>query len=534
MKRLFVLVCALGLWAAAWAAPEVNIVPKPLNVETGDGSFTVDAATVVTVGRDASLRSVGELFAAMIEPVTGRAVKVKTAADGAKIALAVDPELGEEEYVLRVTPAGADVRGGSPKGVLYGLQSLRQLVIEGEGTVPAVTVKDKPYFGYRGAMLDVCRHFMPVEDVKAFIDILAMHKLNRFHFHLTDDQGWRIEIKKYPDLARKGSVRKETLVGNLRTSTEYDGIPYGGYYTQKQIREIVRYAAERHIEVIPEIEMPGHGLGALTAYPWLGCRGENYEVWTRWGISKDVFCAGKDSTFEFLQDVLAEVIELFPSKYIHIGGDECPKVRWEKCPRCQARIRQLGLRDKDGYTAEHYLQGYVTDRIGKYLAERGRRIIGWDEILEGQAPSDAIVMSWRGTEGGIEAAKLGNRVIMAPRFYFYLDYYQTSDPERNGEPLSIGRNVPIRKLYGYDPFDRLDEAQSRNILGVQANLWTEYISTMDHAEYMLLPRLAAMSEGAWAAGRRDYDDFVRRLGSLRGLYDREGYRYADFVFRGIE
>ena len=232
------LVCALGLWAAAWAAPEVNIVPKPLNVETGDGSFTVDAATVVTVGRDASLRSVGELFAAMIEPVTGRAVKVKTAADGAKIDLAVDPELGEEEYVLRVTPAGADVRGGSPKGVLYGLQSLRQLVIEGEGTVPAVTVKDKPYFGYRGAMLDVCRHFMPVEDVKAFIDILAMHKLNRFHFHLTDDQGWRIEIKKYPDLARKGSVRKETLVGNLRTSTEYDGIPYGGYYTQKQIREI--------------------------------------------------------------------------------------------------------------------------------------------------------------------------------------------------------------------------------------------------------------------------------------------------------
>ena len=300
MKRLFVLVCALGLWAAAWAAPEVNIVPKPLNVETGDGSFTVDAATVVTVGRDASLRSVGELFAAMIEPVTGRAVKVKTAADGAKIDLAVDPELGEEEYVLRVTPAGADVRGGSPKGVLYGLQSLRQLVIEGEGTVPAVTVKDKPYFGYRGAMLDVCRHFMPVEDVKAFIDILAMHKLNRFHFHLTDDQGWRIEIKKYPDLARKGSVRKETLVGNLRTSTVYDGIPYGGYYTQKQIREIVRYAAERHIEVIPEIEMPGHGLGALTAYPWLGCRGENYEVWTRWGISKDVFCAGKDSTFEFL------------------------------------------------------------------------------------------------------------------------------------------------------------------------------------------------------------------------------------------
>ena len=365
MKRLFVLVCALGLWAAAWAAPEVNIVPKPLNVETGDGSFTVDAATVVTVGRDASLRSVGELFAAMIEPVTGRAVKVKTAADGAKIDLAVDPELGEEEYVLRVTPAGADVRGGSPKGVLYGLQSLRQLVIEGEGTVPAVTVKDKPYFGYRGAMLDVCRHFMPVEDVKAFIDILAMHKLNRFHFHLTDDQGWRIKIKKYPDLARKGSVRKETLVGNLRTSTEYDGIPYGGYYTQKQIREIVRYAAERHIEVIPEIEMPGHGLGALTAYPWLGCRGENYEVWTRWGISKDVFCAGKDSTFEFLQDVLAEVIELFPSKYIHIGGDEADRTAWKSCPRCRHLARELGGVDQ--------VQCYLVEHAEKFLAEHGQR-----------------------------------------------------------------------------------------------------------------------------------------------------------------
>ena len=285
MKRLFLLVCTLGLSVTAWAGPEVNIVPKPLSVEPGDGTFTVDAATVVAVGKDAELRRIGQLFAAMIEPVTGRAVKVKASADGAKIALAVDPALGEEEYLLQVAPAGVDVRGGSPKGVLYGLQSLRQLVIEGEGTVQAVTVKDKPYFGYRGAMLDVCRHFMPVEDVKAFIDIVAMHKLNRFHFHLTDDQGWRIEIKKYPELARKGSVRKETLVGNLRNSTEYDGMPYGGYYTQKQIREIVRYAADRYVEVIPEIEMPGHGLGALTAYPYLGCRGDRYDVWTRWRMS---------------------------------------------------------------------------------------------------------------------------------------------------------------------------------------------------------------------------------------------------------
>ena len=500
MKRLFVLVCALGLWAAAWAAPEVNIVPKPLNVETGDGSFTVDAATVVTVGRDASLRFVGELFAAMIEPVTGRAVKVKTAADGAKIDLAVDPELGEEEYVLRVTPAGADVRGGSPKGVLYGLQSLRQLVIEGEGTVPAVTVKDKPYFGYRGAMLDVCRHFMPVEDVKAFIDILAMHKLNRFHFHLTDDQGWRIEIKKYPDLARKGSVRKETLVGNLRTSTEYDGIPYGGYYTQKQIREIVRYAAERHIEVIPEIEMPGHGLGALTAYPWLGCRGENYEVWTRWGISKDVFCAGKDSTFEFLQDVLAEVIELFPSKYIHIGGDECPKARWKECP------------------------------LEKWLNDHGRNIIGWDEILQGGISKTATVMSWRGSKGGISAAKAGNTVIMAPNTHCYLDYRQTRQQEF--EPLGQVKYLPMRQVYALDPYEQLTPDERKYILGVQGNLWTEYIPDFRQVKHMLLPRLAAIAETGWAYDRKDFEDFSRRMRQFRKVYDRAGYNYATYFFDG--
>ena len=310
--------------------------------------------------------------------------------------------------------------------------------------------------------------------------------------------------------------------------TEYDGIPYGGYYTQKQIREIVRYAAERHIEVIPEIEMPGHGLAALTAYPWLGCTGGPYAVWTHWGISDDVYCAGKETTFEFIEKVLTEVLALFPSKLIHIGGDECPKGRWKACPLCQQRIREEGLKD------EYQLQSYFIHRIERWMHAHGREIIGWDEILEGGVTPTATVMSWRGTEGGIEAAKLGNRVIMAPRFYFYLDYYQTSDPESNGEPLSIGRNIPIRKLYGYDPFDELDEAQGRNILGIQANLWTEYVATMDHAEYMLLPRLAAMSEVAWAPRGRDYDDFVRRLGSLRRLYDRAGYRYADFVFRGVE
>ena len=357
---------------------------------------------------------------------------------------------------------------------------------------------------------------------------MALHKLNTFHWHLTDDQGWRIEIKRYPELTRIGSQRRETLIGHYKTSDEYDGKPHGGYYTQDEIREVVAYAAERCIDIIPEIELPGHSMAALASYPWLGCTKGPYEVRTTWYYSSDVLCAGRETTFEFLENVLTEVIGLFPSKYIHVGGDECPKVRWKACPDCQRRMRREGLADEDA------LQSYFVCRIEKWLHAHGREMIGWDELLEGGVTPSTIVMSWRGTEGGIEAAKLGNRVIMAPRFYFYLDYYQTSDPEKNGEPLSIGRNVPIRKLYGYDPFDRLDEAQSRNILGVQANLWTEYISTMDHAEYMLLPRLAAMSEVAWATERRDYDDFVRRLGSLRGLYDREGYRYADFVFRGIE
>ena len=269
-------------------------------------------------------------------------------------------------------------------------------------------------------------------------------------------------------------------------------------------------------------------MAALASYPWLGCTKGPYEVRTTWYYSSDVLCAGRETTFEFLENVLTEVLGLFPSKYIHVGGDECPKMRWKACPDCQRRMRREGLKD------ENALQSYFVCRIEKWLHAHGREMIGWDELLEGGVTPSTIVMSWRGAEGGIEAAKLGNRAIMSPRFYFYLDYYQTSDPEKNGEPLSIGRNVPIRKLYGYDPFDRLDETQSRNILGIQANLWTEYIATMDHAEYMLLPRLAAMSEVAWATERRDYDDFVRRLGTLRGLYDREGYRYADFVFRGIE
>ena len=355
MKRLFFSLCAVGLSCAAFGAgPEVNIVPKPLSVTPGAGTFTVTASTVIGVGKNAELRRSARIFAGEVAPVVGGVMK--TAAEG-DVRLAVDGSLEAEAYTLAVTPSGVEVRGGTPQGVFHGLQSLRQLVIDGEGVVPAVTVSDKPYFAHRGGMLDPCRHFWTVDEVKEYIDILAMHKLNKFHWHLTDDQGWRIEIKKYPELTRVGSVRGETLIGHHHTSSEYDKTPHGGYYTQKQIREIVKYAADRYITVIPEIELPGHAVAALTSYPWLGCKGEGYEVRRRWGISKEVFCPGKETTFEFLQNVFAEVLELFPSEFIHIGGDECPKDSWKQCPLCQERIRTEGLKD------EFELQSYTVRRM---------------------------------------------------------------------------------------------------------------------------------------------------------------------------
>lgn len=523
MKRLFLLVCMLGL-SLTTAASEINIVPKPLRVEPAEGSFTVTSQTPVVAGQDKELLRVGRLFAGMVEPVVGRNLPVKKSTDDAAIVLSVDGSLDEEAYLLSVTPEGIAVQGGSPKGVLYGLQSLRQLVVDGKGVVPAVKITDKPFFAYRGAMLDVVRHFMPVEDVKAFIDIVAMHKLNRFHWHLTDDQGWRIDIRKYPDLARVGSVRKETLFGHLRTSSEYDGRPYGGYYTQSEIREVVAYAAERYVEVIPEIEMPGHALGALTPYPWLGCRGENYEVWTRWGISSDVFCAGKETTFEFIENVLAEVIDLFPSKYIHIGGDECPKARWKECPYCQQRMKENGLQN------EEQLQSYFMQRVEKWLHGHGREIIGWDEILQGGISKTATVMSWRGSKGGIAAAKAGNKAIMAPNTHCYLDYNQTLEPRY--EPLANGKFLPVRMVYALDPYDQLTEAERAFILGVQANLWTEYIPDFFHAKHMLLPRLAALSEVGWAYDRKDFEDFRRRMAHFRRTYDVAGYNYATYFFDG--
>ena len=542
MKRIFALFVALMVAGAVMAA-ECVIIPRPVSYEAQKGKLTLSSKSVVYVA-DKSLVRPATMFASFVAAEKGIKLSVVENEPKAKgaIVLSLDKSLAEEEYQLEVAKDGVTIKGGSEKAVFYGLQSLRQVVFHSKGngkkvTVECMSVKDKPHFGYRGGMLDVCRHFFSVEQVKTYIDILAMHKINRFHWHLTEDQGWRIEIKKYPNLTKVGSQRKETVVGttgkNGRVAfTGYDGKPYGGFYTQDEVRDIVRYATERYIEVIPEIDMPGHMVAALASYPELGCTQGPYEVRTRWGISKDVLCAGRESTFEFVEGVLAEILELFPSKYIHIGGDEAPKDRWKECPHCQQRIADEGLKD------ENELQSYFTLRVEKFLAQHGRHLIGWDEILEGGISKTATIMAWRGAKRGIEAAKLGNKVIMTPNHFCYLDYAQTSNRKANNEPICGGRNgkrpLPLRKAYSFDPYDQLNDYERQFIVGVQGNMWTEFVPTFDHVQHMILPRMAAIAEVGWSYGNKDYDDFSRRLRLLRHMYDKCGYKYAPYFFEYIE
>ena len=523
----------LAFILAAWALPghascndRIAVVPRPASVTESKGSFRMTGRTPVVL-TDERLRGPAEIFARAVGTLTGTAPAVTTRTAKNAVTLRLAPGFDTEEYLLEVTKKGIAVTASTPQAVLHGLRSLQQLI--GDGEIPACIIRDKPVFAYRGAMLDVCRHFFPVEDIKTYIDILSLHKINKFHWHLTDDQGWRIEIRQYPRLTEIGSKRSETLVGRYDKNRKgvYDGKPYGGFYTQDDIREIVRYAAERHIEVIPEIEMPGHGLAALTSYPWLGCTGGPYSVWTHWGISDDVYCAGKETTFEFVEEVLSEVLDLFPSKLIHIGGDECPKSRWKACPHCQRRIREEGLKD------EYELQSYFIRRIERWMHTRGREIIGWDEILQGGVSKTAIIMSWNGKEPGIKAARQGNPVIMVPKWHCYFDYSQTSDPDRY-EPLGNPRYVPVRQVYRLEPCDQLALPDQKRIMGVQCNLWTEYIGDIGHAQHMVLPRMAALSEIGWACDRKDYNDFVRRVPALVRIYEAEGYRYAPYLFEGIE
>lgn len=449
------------------------------------------------------------------------------------IVLALNSDIPNKEgYRLSVTEEGVVIEGQTEQGVFYGIQTLRK-------SLPAITesksillssamVNDEPRFTYRGMHLDVCRHFFPVEFVKKYIDLLALHNMNTFHWHLTDDQGWRIESKKYPKLTEVGSVRHRTVVGYLGSGV-YDYTDYGGYYTQEQMKEVVAYAAERYINVIPEIDLPGHMLAVLAAYPEFGCTGGPYEVCPDWGVFPDVLCIGNEQAMKFVEGILGELIEIFPSKYIHIGGDEAPRTRWEKCPKCQKRIADEGLKPGGGHTAEDRLQSYCMQRAERFLNAHGRSIIGWDEILNGDVAPNATVMSWQGTAGGIKAAQMGHDVIMAPNTYCYFDYYQTSDT-RN-EPLAIGGCLPVSKVYELEPTAGLTDKQAKHVLGAQANLWTEYITTTEHVEYMVLPRMAALAEVQWtAAEQKDYRSFQKRVIHLMELYRRNGWNYARHLY----
>ena len=508
----------------------VDIVPEPSDVRVGEGVFSLTRRTEIRLpDGDSALVRTAELFGELAGKSLGRPLTVVRGGGQESGAICVAlGDLPAEAYVLSVRSDRIDLTGGSPAGVFYGFQTLRQLLPEsalrGERAraidLPVVEIRDEPRIGYRALLLDVGRHFFGPEEVKSVIDLMAMHKLNRLQWHLTEDQGWRIEIRKYPELTRRGAWRDRS---DLRPAEdgrpEKDPQPYGGYYTQQQVREIVRYAADRFIEIVPEIEMPGHAMAALASYPWLGCLGEGYEVPSLWGVKEDVYCAGKDSTFVFLEDVLTEVTDLFPYGLVHIGGDECPKARWKECPRCQRRMRDEGL------GSEEELQSYFVRRIERFLASRNRRMVGWDEIRQGGLSETAIVLSRKREQGLRSALENGNDVIMTPYMNCYFDYYQGS---RETEPLAFGGFLPLRTAYDLDPFEGLDAEQSRRILGVQCNLWTEFVATLDHAEYMLLPRLAAFAERAWTGGEGDYPDFLRRLKSLSRLYDAQGYEYRDF------
>ena len=435
-------------------------------------------------------------------------------------------DLGEEGYYLEVSSTEISLSAANPIGLFYGSVTLLQLLDEGErlgrsGSVPTVNISDSPRFSWRGMHLDVGRHFFTVDFVKRYIDLIAMHKMNRFHWHLTEDHGWRIEIKKYPKLTEIGAWRSESLVGHYNDKPHrFDGIRYGGFYTQDEIREVVEYAATRFITVVPEIEMPGHSEAALAAYPELACTEGPFEVEKVWGIHEDVYCAGKESTFEFLQNVLTEVMALFPSTYIHIGGDECPKTRWKAHDLDQIRMKEENLKD------EHELQSYFVKRIERFLSSHNRRLVGWDEILEGGLPPAATVMSWRGYEGGIKAANSGHDVIMTPTSYCYFDYYQSKD--KDSEPLAIGGFLPLEKVYLFEPIPpEIDPEKVHHILGGQGNVWTEYIKTESHLEYMAMPRMSAMAEVLWSSkSDRSYKGFIARLGmSQFRRFDRMDVNY---------
>ena len=545
MKKLFLLLTiaiAASCTTQVYQSNVLDVVPYPNDVQVGEGVFSAKGAAVVyDESVDEASANVIKAFAEKLAFASGvqNAVSVGAADNG--FVFTYNAEIPAEAYTLNVTPEAVRVEASGLRGFNYAIQTIKQLLPveiyaakpapKASWTIQCVTISDAPRYSYRGLHLDEGRHFFGVEAVKRYLDIMEVHKLNKFHWHLTEDQGWRIEIKKYPRLTEVGAVRKGTCI--KKDFSSHDGVPYGEgmWYTQDQIREIVAYAASKGIDVIPEIDLPGHMLGALAAYPELGCTGGPYEVWTRWGVSDDVLCAGNEAIYGFLEDVLTEVCELFPYEYIHIGGDECPKVRWETCPKCQAKIKELKLKDKDGEKAEHFLQSYVISRMEKFLNEKGRKIIGWDEILEGGIAPNATIMSWRGEKGGIEAARQGHDVIMTPNSYYYLDYYQSEDIAN--EPFGIGGYLPVEKCYSYEPAENdLTPEQKKHILGIQGNMWTEYVATENHLQYMILPRLAALAECQWCnAENKSWERFSAAAVRFCQMYEVMGYSYATHIFQ---
>lgn len=539
MRKSFLITGMLLLLGAFFTTAQIanyKVIPMPLSIEQGkEKAFVLNKNTkILYPNNNEKMKRNAAFLADYLKENTGILLKSKAAKSGANAILLKTGLVSKnsEAYEIEVSPKGIVINGASEAGVFYGIQTLRKAIPVARVAkveMPPVKISDKPQFAYRGMMLDVARHFCTVDSVKRWIDMLALHNVNTFHWHLTEDQGWRIEIKKYPRLTEIGSKRTETVIG--RNSGKYDGKPHGGFYTQAEAREIVAYAAERYINVVPEIDMPGHMLGALASYPELGCTGGPYQVWRQWGISDDVLCMGNDKTFEFITDVLNEIMDIFPSKYIHIGGDECPKTNWKKCDKCQARIASLGLKADEHHTAEERLQSYFISYAEKIINKKGRRMIGWDEILEGGLAPDATVMSWRGISGGVAAAKMDHDVIMTPNSYLYFDYYQTN--ETKTEPLAIGGNLPVEKVYSFNPIPaELNAAQKSRIVGVQANLWTEYVPNFRHAEYMVLPRMAALCEVQWSPSyKKDYKNFLKRLPMLVEVYKLHNYNYAKHVVK---
>ena len=533
-KYASVLFLALIVSAMAIAQHKssISIVPKPMEIKAGKGSFSLNASTLLLVDAgNKEIRQTAKLIVQKIALAGGPTLAIGDYAAGSipknSIILTLqggDASLGREGYTLDVSRKNIIIRAVAGNGLFYATQSFFQLFppeiellssFRHTYKLPVVSIRDMPRYPYRGMHLDVGRHLFPPEFIKSYIDLMAVYKMNNFHWHLTDDQGWRIEIRKYPKLTQLGSVRSGSQLGR---SSESDGIPYGGFYTREQAREIVAYASARYVNVIPEIEMPGHSIAALTAYPSLSCTGGPFKVRSEWGVADDILCAGNDSSFIFVQDVLGEIMDIFPSEYIHIGGDEAPKTRWKSCPKCQARIRAEGLKD------EMDLQSYFIRRVEKFLNSKGRKLIGWDEILEGGLPPEATVMSWRGIQGGIDAARQNHDVIMTPVDNCYFDYYQ-ADPAT--EPLAIGGFLSLKTVYNYEPTPPvLNPEQARHILGAQGNLWTEYITSPQMVEYMAYPRAIALAEVNWSPKEsRNWDDFIDRMDAQ---YKRLTYKGINF------